>query len=224
MQTIKSKTTRDDKKMNRHPKNKTNETKTRSRRVILLLLLLSTLFWAAGCEDYYSSSRATTIPGHITQQTQSTSLTMIDVIIAALDTGMAACIMSGTPGYWAFRTGVSPGAPVSPAPTARYLTLVSSCGSMGVTSRKDTKPLRLARRRHVSRLPSRDQSTQQTEKRADECFPKNFSIFSACPDRRVPRCSNSTRIYFIRISGAACNGSFERARLRKYFHIGRSDG
>jgi len=30
----------------------------------------------------------------------------------------------------------------------------------------------LARRRHVSRLPSRDQSTQQTEKRADERFPK----------------------------------------------------
>ena len=43
---------------------------------------------------------------------------------------------------------------------------------MGVTSRKDTKPLHLARRRHVSRLPSRDQSTQQTEKRADERFPK----------------------------------------------------
>ena len=43
---------------------------------------------------------------------------------------------------------------------------------MGVTSRKDTKPLRLARHRHVSRLPSRDQSTQQTEKRADERFPK----------------------------------------------------
>ena len=34
---------------------RSNETKTRSRRVILLLLLLSTLFWAAGCEDYYSS-------------------------------------------------------------------------------------------------------------------------------------------------------------------------
>ena len=26
------------------------------KRVILLLLLLSTLFWAAGCEDYHSSS------------------------------------------------------------------------------------------------------------------------------------------------------------------------
>src|SRR5215471_12386998 len=51
-----TKTTRDDKKMNKHPKNKTNETKTRSRRVILLLLLLSTLFWPAGCQDYHSSS------------------------------------------------------------------------------------------------------------------------------------------------------------------------
>ena len=60
--------------------------------------------------------------------------------------------------------------------------------------------------------------------RENDVFLKSFSIFSACPDRRVPRCSNSTRIYFIRISGAACNGSFERARLRKYFHIGRSDG
>jgi WXXGXW repeat (2 copies) len=56
MQTIKSRITRDDKKMNRDPKNKMNETKTRSRRVILPLLLLSTLFWAAGCEDYHSSS------------------------------------------------------------------------------------------------------------------------------------------------------------------------
>ena len=39
---------------------------------------------------------------------------------------------------------------------------------MGGTSRKHTKPLRLGRRSHVSRLPSREQSTQQTEKRADE--------------------------------------------------------
>src|SRR5262249_2852774 len=39
------------------------ETKTRSRRVILLLLLLSTLFWAAGCEGYYSSSPGSYHPG-----------------------------------------------------------------------------------------------------------------------------------------------------------------
>ena len=105
--------------------------------------------------------RATTIPGHITEQTQPTSLTMIDVIIEAPDTGMAACIMSGNQvtGHFA-PVSPPPGAPVSPAATARYLTLVSSCGSMGVTSRKDTKPLRLARRRHV-RLPSRDQFTSK---------------------------------------------------------------
>ena len=68
-------------------KRRSNETKTRSRRVILLLLLLSTLFWAAGCEDYYSSSPGYYGPGHITEQTQSTSLTMID------------CYYRG-PGYW----------------------------------------------------------------------------------------------------------------------------
>ena len=33
------------------------------KRVILLLLLLSTLFWAAGCEDYYSSSPGYYDPG-----------------------------------------------------------------------------------------------------------------------------------------------------------------
>ena len=111
--------------------------------------------------------RAPTIPGHITEEVQSTSQTAIDVIIAALDTGMAACILSG-------RQVTGHGGPVRVPPAgARYLTLVSSCGSMGVTSREDTKPLCLARRRHVSRLPSRDQSTQQTEKRADGRFPKN---------------------------------------------------
>jgi len=47
---------------------------------------------------------------------------------------------------------------------------------MGVTSRKDTKPSRLAPRRDVSRLPSRDQSTQQTEKRTDKRFPKIMAL------------------------------------------------
>jgi hypothetical protein len=110
--------------------------------------------------------RATTVP-HITEETQATSLTTIDSIIAALDTGMAARIMSGRQ-----VTGHFGPVSVPPAAGTGYLTLVSSCGSMGITSRKDTKPLRLAPRRHVSRLPSRDQSTQQTEKRADEHFPK----------------------------------------------------
>jgi hypothetical protein len=100
------------------------------------------------------------VPGHITEEAQSTSQTAINVIIAARDTGMAARIISGS-------RDTGHGEQVSfPPAGARYLTLVSSCGSMGITSRKDTKPLRLARRRHVSRLPSRDQSTQQTEKRA----------------------------------------------------------
>jgi len=84
--------------------------------------------------------RAPTIPGHITEEAQSTSQTAIDVIIAALDTGMAACIMFG-------RQVTGHGGPVRVPPAgAHYLTLVSSCGSMGTTSRKDTKPLHLARR------------------------------------------------------------------------------
>jgi hypothetical protein len=32
-----------------------NETKTGSMRVILLVLVLSALFWAGGCEGYYSA-------------------------------------------------------------------------------------------------------------------------------------------------------------------------
>jgi WXXGXW repeat (2 copies) len=32
-----------------------NETATRSRRLILLILLLSALFWAGGCEGYYTA-------------------------------------------------------------------------------------------------------------------------------------------------------------------------
>ncbi len=73
-------------------------------------------------------------------QAQSTSLATIDFIIAALDTGTAARIMSGrqVTGHFA-PVSPPPGAPVSPAPTARWVTLVSSCGSMGVTSREDTK-------------------------------------------------------------------------------------
>ena len=100
-------------------------------------------------------TRATTIPGHITKRTQPTSLTTIDFIIAALYTSVAARIMSGrqVTGHFA---PVSPpsGGRVSAAGTADYLTLVSSCGSMGVISLKDTKPLRLARCRGVSRLPA----------------------------------------------------------------------
>ena len=156
-------------------KRRSNETKTRSRRVILLLLLLSTLFWAAGCEDYYSSSPGYYDPAsyyaanpfdfldHDRRYYRGPGYSVWPRVLC-LGTRLLGISHRCSP----------PGAPVSPAATARYLTLVSSSGSMGVTSRKDTKPLHLARRRHVSRLPSRDQSTQQTEKRADECFPKNF--------------------------------------------------
>jgi hypothetical protein len=107
MQTIKSKTTRDDKKMNRHPKNKTNETKTRSRRVILLLLLLSTLFWAAGCEDYYSSSPGYYGPG--LYDPDSVDFLGHDRLYyrgPGYWNGSAYYVWE--PGYWAFRTGVSP--------------------------------------------------------------------------------------------------------------------
>ena len=107
MQTIKSKTTRDDKKMNRHPKNKTNETKTISTRVILLLLLLSTLFWAAGCEDYYSSSQGYYGPAYYRGGSD---------VVAERDRryyrgpgywyGRVYYVWE--PGHWAWRTGVLP--------------------------------------------------------------------------------------------------------------------
>ena len=106
--TIKSKTTRDDKKMNRHPKNKTNETKTRSRRVILLLLLLSTLFWAAGCEDYYSSSPGYYGPG-LYDPGSVDFLGHDRLYYRGPGYWNGSAYYVWTPGYWAFRTGVSPG-------------------------------------------------------------------------------------------------------------------
>ena len=93
--------------MNRHPKNKTNETKTRSRRVILLLLLLSTLFWAAGCEDYYSSSPGYYGPG--LYDAGSVDFFGHDRLYyrgPGYWNGSAYYVW--TPGYWAFRTGVTP--------------------------------------------------------------------------------------------------------------------
>ena len=107
MQTIKSKTTRDDKKMNRHPKNKTNETKTRSRRVILLLLLLSTLFWAAGCEDYHSSSPGYYDPGSYYGANPADFLDHDRRYYRGPGFSDGGAYYVWTPGYWAFRTGVS---------------------------------------------------------------------------------------------------------------------
>ncbi len=84
-----------------------NETKTRSRRVILLLLLLSTLFWAAGCEDYYSSSPGYYGPG--LYDPGSVDFLGHDRLYyrgPGYWNGSAYYVWE--PGYWAFRTGVSP--------------------------------------------------------------------------------------------------------------------
>ena len=84
------------------------ETKNRSRRVILLLLLLSTLFWAAGCEDYYSSSPGYYGPG--------THYRGGSVVVADGDRryyrgpgywyGRVYYVWES--GHWAWRTGVNP--------------------------------------------------------------------------------------------------------------------
>ena len=86
---------------------RSNETKTRSRRVILLLLLLSTLFWAAGCEDYYSSSPGYYGPG--LYDAGSVDFFGHDRLYyrgPGYWNGSAYYVW--TPGYWAFRTGGSP--------------------------------------------------------------------------------------------------------------------
>ena len=105
MQTIKSKTTKTNTIVLR--KVNVNETKTRSRRVILLLLLLSTLFWAAGCEDYYSSSQGYYGPAYYRAGSD---------VIAERDRryyrgpgywyGRVYYVWE--PGHWAWRTGVVP--------------------------------------------------------------------------------------------------------------------
>jgi hypothetical protein len=109
-----------------------NETETRSRRVILLLLLLSTLFWAAGCKNYYSSS-----PGsyHSGAYYGEGSVHVADGdrrYYRGPGYWYGGVYYVWTPGHWAWRTGAG-----APAAGARYLALVSSCGSMGVTSCED---------------------------------------------------------------------------------------
>jgi hypothetical protein len=49
-------------------------------------------------------------------------------------------------------------------------------GYTAITLREDTKLLPERRRRHVSELPNRDQSTQQTEKSANERFQKIMAL------------------------------------------------
>jgi len=84
-----------------------NETKTRSRRVILLLLLLSTLFWAAGCEDYYSSSPGYYGPG-LYDPGSVDFLGHDRLYYRGPGYWNGSAYYVWTPGYWAFRTGVSP--------------------------------------------------------------------------------------------------------------------
>ena len=86
---------------------RSNETKTRSRRVILLLLLLSTLFWAAGCEDYYSSSPGYYGPGLY----DADPVDFLDhdrLYYRGPGYWNGSAYYVWEPGYWAFRTGVSP--------------------------------------------------------------------------------------------------------------------
>ena len=86
---------------------RSNETKTRSRRVILLLLLLSTLFWAAGCEDYYSSPTGYYGPGlYAAGSVDFLGHDRLYYRGPGYWNGSAYYVW--TPGYWAFRTGVSP--------------------------------------------------------------------------------------------------------------------
>jgi len=99
MQTIKSKTTR---KVN------VNETKARSRRVILLLLLLSTLFLAAGCENYHSSSPGYYDSGSYYEANPADFLDHDRLYYRGPGYSDGGAYYVWTPGYWAFRTGVSP--------------------------------------------------------------------------------------------------------------------
>ncbi len=86
---------------------RSNETKTRSRRVILLLLLLSTLFWAAGCEDYYSSSPGYYGPG-LYDAGSVDFLGHDRLYYRGPGYSYGRVYYVWEPGYWAFRTGVSP--------------------------------------------------------------------------------------------------------------------
>jgi hypothetical protein len=88
------------------------ETKTRSRRAILLLLLLSTLFWAAGCEDYRSSSPGYYGPAYYGDN-PADFLGHDRLYYRGPGYSYGGAYYVWTPGYWAFRTGVS-------APGSRY--------------------------------------------------------------------------------------------------------
>ena len=84
------------------------ETKTRSRRVILLLLLLSTLFWVAGCEDYHSSSLGYYGPAAYYAANPADFLDHDRLYYRGPGYWNGRMDYAWEPGYWAFRTGVSP--------------------------------------------------------------------------------------------------------------------
>ena len=87
---------------------RSNETKTRSRRVILLLLVLSTLFWAAGCENYYSSSPGYYDPGSYYAANPFDFLDHDRRYYRGPRYSYGRVYYVWEPGYWAFRTGGSP--------------------------------------------------------------------------------------------------------------------
>ena len=87
-------------------KRHSNETKTRSRRVILLLLLLSTLFWTAGCEEYHSSSPGYYGPAYY-RDNPADFLDHDRLYYRGSGYSNGGAYYVWTPGYWAFRKGVN---------------------------------------------------------------------------------------------------------------------
>ena len=77
------------------------------RRVILLLLLLSTLFWAAGCENYHSSSPRYSGPAYYADN-PADFLEHDRLYYRGPGYSYGRVNYVWEPGYWAFRTGVSP--------------------------------------------------------------------------------------------------------------------
>ena len=79
------------------------------------------------------------------------------IMFAAPDTGMAACIMSGSP-------------------VTGHGEMVRKCGSTAITSHEAIKPFLWPWRAMSAWLPTGDQSTQQTENSADEGFRKIMAL------------------------------------------------
>jgi hypothetical protein len=98
-----------------------------------------------------------TVPGHIMEEAPSWSRLGIGRIMLVVPaTGRAACITFG-------------GQDIGGIDTAR------ESGYTAITLREDIK-LGVVYHRDVSELPGRDQSTQQTEKNANERFQKIMAL------------------------------------------------